>query len=64
MLQTLNINCCKESLISEEGKIYQTNIYQTFQSILLTLWKAPLCGPSSWQLPQVSTLVILLGIEY
>ena len=45
MLQTLNINCCKESLISEEGKIYQTNIYQTFQSILLTLWKAPLCGP-------------------
>lgn len=43
MPQTLNINCCKESLISKEGEIYPTTV--TFQNILLTLWKAALCGP-------------------
>lgn len=35
MPQTLNINCCKESLISKEGEIYQA--ITSSQSILLTL---------------------------
>ena len=45
MPQTLNINCCKESLISKEGEIYQT--LTTFQSILLTL-ESPTVWPSGY----------------